>query len=316
MADPNKSHVVPSVFIDHDENGHGGNGNFMDEVDGSRNIDNYECSAQDYGYTTGGQINTQITTSKFRAADISIGSSSGKVDSEDELTESSNNDGVLENCLASYVQAIFAQHRAIFDYSEWLRSHMASSTELLFGRNQWQINLTDLFPPHHYNSVVYWRTKVAEASKIQRPMWTVSHMMTLSPMEKVISYYRASKVADNLNDEDLRCFLEEQLCKEKAGLSEKTIAMRLKTKVYVASKVEENPDACSICMAGYKDRDKVASLYYCCHEYHEECIKEWLLKSNLCPMCRALAIIPEDYPCWDADVQLHQAFFLHLQYAI
>lgn len=68
--------------------------------------------------------------------------------------------------------------------------------------------------------------------------------------------------------------------------------------------------------AGYKDRDKVASLYYCCHVYHEECIKEWLLKSNLCPMCRALAIIPEDYPCWEADVQLHQAFFLHLQYAI
>ncbi|KAL6219584.1 hypothetical protein ACLB2K_007343 [Fragaria x ananassa] len=78
----------------------------------------------------------------------------------------------------------------------------------------------------------------------------------------------------------------------------------------------QNPEICSISMVEFKDEDTVASLYYCSHEYHANCIKEWLRKCNLCPMCRALAIIPENYPSWDADVKLQQAYFVHLQYAV
>ncbi|XP_021807955.1 uncharacterized protein LOC110751758 isoform X2 [Prunus avium] len=165
------------------------------------------------------------------------------------------------------------------------------------------------------NKGSYTSTKPTQASKMQWPKWTVSHMLSLSSMEQVMNYYRVLNLADNLNDEDLRCFLEEQLSKEKAGLSETTITNRLRTRLHVSETVRE-PDSCSICMIEYKDQDKIASLYYCSHEYHADCIKEWLLKNNLCPMCRALAVIPEDYPCWDGDVRLHQAFFVHLKLAV
>ncbi|KAL6126254.1 hypothetical protein ACLB2K_074305 [Fragaria x ananassa] len=138
--------------------------------------------------------------------------------------------------------------------------------------------------------VVYTSTNQSAASDIPWPMWTVSHMMTFSSLAKVVSHYRALKLADHLNDKDLRSFLDEQLCKEKAGLSEITVSMRLRTRVTL--KVGENPETCSICMVEFEDEDTVASLYYCSHEYHANCIKEWLRKCNIYPMCRALAIIP------------------------
>lgn len=36
---------------------------------------------------------------------------------------------------------------------------------------------------------------------MQWPKWTVSHMLSLSSMEKVMNYYRVLNLADNLNDE-------------------------------------------------------------------------------------------------------------------
>eukprot|EP00252_Welwitschia_mirabilis_P008883 TRINITY_DN21131_c0_g1_i1.p1 TRINITY_DN21131_c0_g1~~TRINITY_DN21131_c0_g1_i1.p1 ORF type:complete len:400 (-),score=60.20 TRINITY_DN21131_c0_g1_i1:685-1884(-) len=45
---------------------------------------------------------------------------------------------------------------------------------------------------------------------------------------------------------------------------------------------------CSICQDEYEANDELGKLY-CGHSYHAECIKQWLLQKNLCPICKASA---------------------------
>jgi hypothetical protein len=52
----------------------------------------------------------------------------------------------------------------------------------------------------------------------------------------------------------------------------------------------EMPDTCSICMEKYKEEDETCYLKTCCHIFHEECVRTWLLTYNhRCPMCRLSA---------------------------
>ena len=44
---------------------------------------------------------------------------------------------------------------------------------------------------------------------------------------------------------------------------------------------------CPICFEDYKNGDQVMVLPKCKHAFHPECIKGWLVRSPLCPMCRA-----------------------------
>lgn len=46
-----------------------------------------------------------------------------------------------------------------------------------------------------------------------------------------------------------------------------------------------NEIICSICMENYKVHDNILTLP-CIHSYHENCIKEWLKQSKLCPVCK------------------------------
>ena len=49
-----------------------------------------------------------------------------------------------------------------------------------------------------------------------------------------------------------------------------------------------SPQACPICLADYKKGDDIAwsKNEKCHHAYHVDCIMEWLMKNNDCPMCR------------------------------
>lgn len=49
-----------------------------------------------------------------------------------------------------------------------------------------------------------------------------------------------------------------------------------------------SPSECAICLTKYKDGDDVcwSQNVKCFHAYHSNCIIEWLLKHNECPMCR------------------------------
>ncbi|KAK9150322.1 hypothetical protein Syun_008631 [Stephania yunnanensis] len=81
-------------------------------------------------------------------------------------------------------------------------------------------------------------------------------------------------------------FLEEQNRERKSGQSEEEILKHLKTRTV---RVSEEGESCSICMDEYVVDKKVGSLS-CRHEFHIDCIKDWLLQKNTCPICRRPAL--------------------------
>ncbi|XP_017256441.2 probable E3 ubiquitin-protein ligase ZFP1 [Daucus carota subsp. sativus] len=52
---------------------------------------------------------------------------------------------------------------------------------------------------------------------------------------------------------------------------------------------QERPDICVICQDEYAAEELVGGLR-CGHEYHVQCIRQWLRRINKCPICRATAI--------------------------
>ena len=49
--------------------------------------------------------------------------------------------------------------------------------------------------------------------------------------------------------------------------------------------IEIEKNKCIICLNNYKIRDKISYLH-CLHLFHSGCIKEWLKRSNKCPLCK------------------------------
>ena len=50
-------------------------------------------------------------------------------------------------------------------------------------------------------------------------------------------------------------------------------------------RLEEENKECAICLEIFEKGNKIISLP-CVHIYHDNCIKEWLLKKNFCPICK------------------------------
>ncbi|OIT30799.1 e3 ubiquitin-protein ligase mbr1 [Nicotiana attenuata] len=48
----------------------------------------------------------------------------------------------------------------------------------------------------------------------------------------------------------------------------------------------KEPEICAICHVEYEHEVTIGTLH-CGHEYHRDCIKQWLLRKHDCPMCRA-----------------------------
>nr|XP_009776821.1 PREDICTED: putative RING-H2 finger protein ATL50 [Nicotiana sylvestris]XP_016439638.1 PREDICTED: putative RING-H2 finger protein ATL50 [Nicotiana tabacum] len=63
------------------------------------------------------------------------------------------------------------------------------------------------------------------------------------------------------------------------------------TKTEVVS--DEEPEICAICQAEYEEEETMGTLQ-CGHEYHMDCIKQWILRKQDCPMCRA-SIFPSQH---------------------
>ncbi|KAI3838686.1 hypothetical protein MKX03_013376 [Papaver bracteatum] len=84
--------------------------------------------------------------------------------------------------------------------------------------------------------------------------------------------------------------LRERIGIVQRGLSKETISRELKTRVHTISvDSTQESEICSICQDGYYNKDKIATLD-CKHEYHEDCITQWLLQKNLCPVCKGQAL--------------------------
>jgi len=57
---------------------------------------------------------------------------------------------------------------------------------------------------------------------------------------------------------------------------------------------DSEEDKCSICLDSML-QGKVQTLN-CTHQFHTNCISDWLKRNSICPNCRNYAILPEDYP--------------------
>ncbi|KAI3876851.1 hypothetical protein MKW92_039189 [Papaver armeniacum] len=78
----------------------------------------------------------------------------------------------------------------------------------------------------------------------------------------------------------------------KRGLPKEFISSHLKTRVHTTygdSMGEEETEICTVCQDGYENKDKIATLD-CKHEYHQNCITQWLLQKNVCPVCKGQAL--------------------------
>jgi hypothetical protein len=74
--------------------------------------------------------------------------------------------------------------------------------------------------------------------------------------------------------------------------------------------VADPPDNCAICLSSLKD--KPTRTTPCGHTFHEQCLQEWLSRSNTCPFCRArVNPVAPVAPNIDADANImRQAFQL------
>ncbi|OWM80709.1 probable E3 ubiquitin-protein ligase RHG1A isoform X2 [Punica granatum] len=93
---------------------------------------------------------------------------------------------------------------------------------------------------------------------------------------------------DNMSYEELLA-LEERIGNVSTGLSEETILARLKQWkcVVIGSQLETEP--CCICQEEYNDGEDLGTLE-CGHDFHKDCIKQWLMHKNLCPICKTMGL--------------------------
>lgn len=55
---------------------------------------------------------------------------------------------------------------------------------------------------------------------------------------------------------------------------------------------EEEEHLCTICLLALEEGDRVADVK-CKHWYHADCLSEWILKKNSCPLCQTSGIAEE-----------------------
>ncbi|XP_060189955.1 probable E3 ubiquitin-protein ligase HIP1 isoform X1 [Lycium barbarum] len=103
---------------------------------------------------------------------------------------------------------------------------------------------------------------------------------------------------DHMSYEELLA-LGEQIGNVTTGLSEEAIVTNLKTRIFLSTETpctlesvaceDHKTDFCVICQTDYGDQEKIGILE-CGHEYHEECVKKWLVVKNICPICKSTAL--------------------------
>ncbi|KAI4321831.1 hypothetical protein MLD38_035165 [Melastoma candidum] len=107
---------------------------------------------------------------------------------------------------------------------------------------------------------------------------------------------------ENMSYEELLA-LGEHIGNVNTGLSEESITSQLRTgpyllpSTYANAKEGESVDgeaaSCIICLGDYESHEEVGYLD-CGHDYHAECLKQWLLVKNVCPICKTQAFPVED----------------------
>ncbi|KAK4724336.1 hypothetical protein R3W88_027115 [Solanum pinnatisectum] len=103
--------------------------------------------------------------------------------------------------------------------------------------------------------------------------------------------HRAMRLdVDNMSYEELLA-LEERIGNVNTGLSEETISVNMKQRKHgsVRGQSSSNLEPCCICREEYTAGD-IMGMLNCGHEFHTNCIKQWLVLKNTCPICKMTAL--------------------------
>lgn len=97
---------------------------------------------------------------------------------------------------------------------------------------------------------------------------------------------------DNMSYEELLA-LEERIGNVNTGLSEEVILKKIKQRKHIAFMAisTQNLEPCCICQEEYDTGDNIGSLD-CGHDFHTDCIKQWLSQKNICPICKMTGLAP------------------------
>ncbi|KAL5752989.1 hypothetical protein ACOSP7_023167 [Xanthoceras sorbifolium] len=91
---------------------------------------------------------------------------------------------------------------------------------------------------------------------------------------------------DSLSYEEL-LELEEEIGPVTTRLSSNSILIHLKQRKYqLEASTPAEGDLCCVCQEEYVAGDNIGKLD-CGHEYHADCISQWLVLNNTCPVCKA-----------------------------
>ncbi|CAI9089285.1 OLC1v1023836C1 [Oldenlandia corymbosa var. corymbosa] len=99
---------------------------------------------------------------------------------------------------------------------------------------------------------------------------------------------------ESFNDDGFFRFQElvsvmEGLVPEDRQRDSKTVMEFLKSRRYEKRVPEDDEDwceeICAICHGEFEDEEIVATLQNCKHEFHGDCITQWLIRKNACPLC-------------------------------
>ncbi|CAO2817783.1 unnamed protein product [Amaranthus hypochondriacus] len=95
---------------------------------------------------------------------------------------------------------------------------------------------------------------------------------------------------DNMSYEELLA-LEERIGNFCTRLTVEKILSSMKQCKYIHTmsddQIESEP--CCICQEEYTDGEDIGTLD-CGHDFHRECIKQWLTHKNLCPICKTIGL--------------------------
>ncbi|KHF99604.1 E3 ubiquitin ligase BIG BROTHER-related -like protein [Gossypium arboreum] len=96
---------------------------------------------------------------------------------------------------------------------------------------------------------------------------------------------------ENLQIEELLA-LEERIGDVSTGLSEEMILKLMEQRKHSSTSTESQQDLepCCICQEEYANGDDTGILD-CGHDFHSNCIKQWLMLKNLCPICKTTGLL-------------------------
>jgi hypothetical protein len=58
---------------------------------------------------------------------------------------------------------------------------------------------------------------------------------------------------------------------------------------------DENDTTCSICFGPIENGEEVGALPSCHHTFHSECLKTWLARRQVCPLCQSTDVVERRY---------------------